>query len=108
MAQLRHDYDKFEAHGAEILVVCPEDQDEVHDYWRNNRLPFVGLADPDHAAADRFGQQVRLLSLGRMPSVLVIDKAGEQRYRHDASQMWDIPSNREILEVLDDLNPEKK
>ena len=46
MAQLRHDYDKFVAQEAEILVVGPENQKAFQEYWVKNSLPFTGLPDP--------------------------------------------------------------
>ena len=50
------------------------------------------------------GQQVKLLKLGRMPAVLLIDKVGQIRYRHYANSMRDIPPNDEILALLDQLD----
>jgi peroxiredoxin len=104
MAQLRQDYDAFIARDAEIVVVGPDDQRAFQDYWRKEELPFVGLADPAHTVARRYGQEVKLLRAGRMPALLVIDKAGQVVYAHYGGAMYDIPPNREILDVLDGLN----
>ena len=54
MAQLRQDYAQFTARDAEVLVVSPEDRDEVRTYWEREQLPFLGLADPDHQVADAY------------------------------------------------------
>ena len=89
----------------EILSIAPEDMDTVREYWRKERLPFVGLADPDHEVADRYGQAVRLLKLGRLPLQLIVDRSGTVRYRHDASSMRDIPSNAAILEQIAQVEP---
>jgi len=106
MAQLRHDYQQFVARDAEVVVVGPDDEKAFQDYWRKESLPFVGLADPKHSVANRYGQEVKLLKMGRMPALMVIDKAGEVRFQHYGSAMYDIPLNNQILLVLDRLNKE--
>jgi peroxiredoxin len=104
MAQLRHDYLKFIAREAEIVVVGPEDQTTFARYWEKEALPYIGLPDPDHQVADLYGQQVKLLKLGRLPALLVIDKSGQIRYRHYGNSMRDIPPTDEILALLDNLS----
>jgi peroxiredoxin len=104
MAQLRQEYDAFTAREAEIVVVGPDGPRAFRRYWEKEHLPFVGLADPKHEVADRFGQQVKWLKLGRMPAQAVVDKAGQVQYHHYGSSMSDIPPNSEILAVLDRLN----
>jgi peroxiredoxin Q/BCP len=104
MAQLRQDYAEFVARGAEILVVAPEKLEAVRRYWQRENLPFVGLADPDHTVARLYGQQVKWLKLGRMPALTVIDKQGRVYYRHYGQSMSDIPSNQDVLTLLDELN----
>ena len=104
MAQLRRDYDQFLARDAEVVVIGPEDQKAFQDYWQKESLPFVGLADPAHTVANRYGQEVSLLKLGRMPALMIIDKTGEVGFQHHAGAMFDIPPNRQVLAVLDELN----
>ncbi len=97
---MRRDYEKFVAKETEVVSIAPEDPETVRIYWNRERLPFIGLADPEHEVADRYGQQVRLLKLGRLPLQLIIDQKGAIRYRHDANSMSDIPDNAAILEEL--------
>jgi peroxiredoxin Q/BCP len=104
MAQLRQDYAEFEKREAEIVIVGPEDQSAFVGYWDKENLPFVGLADPDHTVANRYGQEVKLLKMGRMPATVVVDKTGEIIYLHYGDSMKDIPANHEILAVLDERN----
>ena len=104
MAQWRQDYLKFVAHEAEIVVVGPEDKAAFARYWQKEAFPFVGLPDPEHRVADLYGQQVKLLKLGRLPALIVIDKSGQLRYHHYGDSMRDIPANDEILALLDRLN----
>ncbi len=101
MAQLRQDYEKFIDRESLILVVGPDDQAAFQKYWAKHKLPFTGLPDPEHGVADLYGQQVKLLKGGRMPALMVIDKAGQIRYRHFGKSMRDIPPNQAILDLLD-------
>jgi len=104
MAQLRLDYQQFIDRGAEVVVVGPDDERAFRDYWQKEGLPFVGLADPGSAVARLYGQEVSLLRFGRLPALMVIDKAGQIRHKHYGGSMSDIPPNAEILAVLDGLN----
>ena len=104
MAQLRQDYDEFVARDAEIVVVGPEGQDAFADYWERENLVFVGLPDPEHSVLKRYGQEINLFKLGRMPAQVVVDKGGRARYVHYGHSMSDIPPNRELLDLLDEIN----
>ena len=104
MAQLRQDYQEFVARDAEVIVVGPDSESAFKDFWQREEIPFVGLADPTHTVARRYGQEVKLLKLGRMPAMMIIDKAGQVRYKHYGDAMSDIPPNSQILAILDILN----
>ena len=106
MAQLRQDYQEFTARNAKVVVVGPDSESAFKDFWQREDMPFIGLADPTHTVARRYGQEVKLLKLGRMPALMVIDKAGQVRHKHYGDAMSDIPANSEILAVLDALNQE--
>ena len=105
---MRDEYDQFTNRGAEILVVGPDGPDAFRLYWQIEKLPFVGLPDPDHATAQRYKQEVNIFKLGRMPLVSVIDGQGFIRYAHYGSSMSDIPQNKTLLEVIDELNAASK
>ena len=107
MAQLRQEYQEFTARDAEVVVVGPDSESAFVDYWQKEEIPFVGLADPTHTVARRYGQEVKLLKFGRMPAMMVIDKAGVVRYKHYGDAMSDIPPNPEILSILDALTQEE-
>lgn len=104
MAQLRQDYSRFQAAGAEVVVAGPENADRFRSYWETEKLSFVGLPDPRHSVLKLFGQQVNLFKLGRMPAQIVIDQTGDVRYVHYGKSMSDIPSNIELLQILEQLN----
>jgi peroxiredoxin len=106
MAQLRQDYQKFVALETEVLIVGPERPDEFARYWEQEKLPFVGLADPEHQVARAYRQEVNAAKLGRMPAVLVIDKQGRVRFQRYGNAMQDIPSNDEVLALVARLQQE--
>jgi peroxiredoxin Q/BCP len=104
MAQLRQDYELFTDQNAEIVVVGPEKPEAFARFFKEKDLPFVGLPDPKHTVLKRYGQEVNLFKLGRMPAQVVVDREGIARYAHYGHAMSDIPENEEILEILRELN----
>jgi peroxiredoxin Q/BCP len=106
MAQLRQDYEQFIARETEVVVIGPEGQRQFQSYWEQNKLPFIGLPDPKISVLSSYGQEVNLFKLGRMPAQVVVDKQSVVRFVHYGSSMSDIPTNKEVLELLDQLNQE--
>jgi peroxiredoxin len=106
MAQLRQDYQRFVERDAAIVVVGPDGREAFVNYWQRENLPFVGLPDPEHTVLQRYGQEIKLFKMGRMPAQVIVDKTGRARYVHYGDEMSDIPSNDEILALLDQLNRE--
>jgi len=107
MAQLRQDFEEFQKRGAAIVVVGPENANAYADFWEKHDLPFIGLPDPSHSVLKLYGQEVNLFKLGRMPAQVIVDRAGTARFVHYGYEMWDIPKNEELLEILDELNSSK-
>jgi peroxiredoxin Q/BCP len=103
MAQLRRDMSEFTRRGAEIVVVGPEGPAGFRVFWKREKLPFVGLPDPDHTVLKLYGQQVKLFKLGRLPAQVIVDAAGIARWAHYGHAMSDIPRNSELLALLDEL-----
>lgn len=103
MAQLRQGYPEFVKRDAEIIVIGPEGPEAFARYWEQERLPFVGLPDPKHTVLKQYGQEVNLFKLGRMPAQAIIDREGIVRWIHYGHSMSDIPSNEELLALLDTL-----
>ena len=107
MAQLRRDYREFVKRDTEVIAIGPEGKKLFSAWWHTNKMPFPGIPDPQHKIAEIYGQQVKLLKLGRMPEVVVVDKQGNMRFRHQGKAMSDIPSNKEVLALLDELGEER-
>ena len=103
MAQLRQDYENFKNLDTEVLVVGPENAKSFQEYWTKENLPFVGLPDPKHTVSELYGQEVKVLKLGRLPCQMIIDKTGILRFVHYGHSMSDIPSNNEIVELLETI-----
>jgi peroxiredoxin len=101
MAQLRRDFNKFVKLDTVILVAGPEDAEAFKDYWEKEKLPFIGLPDPEHKVLKKYGQEVSLFKLGRMPAQVMVDKSGKVRFVHYGHSMADIPENKELLELLE-------
>jgi peroxiredoxin Q/BCP len=104
MAQLRRDYRRFKESGTEVVVVGPEAPETFAAYWREHDLPFRGLPDPSHRVLKLYGQQTKIFKLGRMPAQALIDKTGTIRFVHYGHEMSDIPSNEEILGLVEALD----
>jgi len=103
MGQLRQDYQKFIERDTEVIAVGSEDTAPFSYFWRQERMPFIGIPDCKHSVANLFGQKVDQFKL---PSLIIIDKSGKIRFRHFGNSMSDIPTNDEVLSLLDQLSEE--
>jgi peroxiredoxin len=101
MAQLRQDYEKFVQLDTEILVAGPENDEAFKEYWIKEKLPFIGLPDPEHKVLKLYGQEVKIFKFGRLPAQVMIDKAGKVRFVHYGHSMSDIPENKELLDLIE-------
>lgn len=108
MARLRDHYAEFTSRGAEILAIGPDSLESFEKYWKKEKLPFVGLPDPDHIVAKTYKQEVNLFKLGRMPLNCIVDTSGYIRYVHYSISRSDIPDNETFLSVIDELNASSK
>lgn len=104
MAQLRQDFEQFDALNTKTVVVGPENKRAFAKYFAENSLPFIGLPDPSHSVLKLFGQEVNIFKFGRMPAQMIVDKQGVARFVHYGHAMDDIPENAELLEILRELN----
>jgi peroxiredoxin Q/BCP len=93
----------FAARDAVIIAIGPDGPKSFQRYWQSERLPFIGLPDPIHKVADLYGQEWNLFKLGRVPALILVDKKGMIRYQHYGESMSDIPENKFILNLLDEI-----
>ncbi len=99
---MRQDYQRFKELDTEIVVVGPEGIEAFKKYWKKNNLQFIGLPDPEHKILKLYGQEVKLIKLGRMPALMLIDKSGTLRYVHYGHSMSDIPKNKDVLSFINE------
>ena len=104
MAQLRQDHLEFTKRQTQIIVLGPENATAFKVYWGSHKLPFIGLPDPKGSVLKLYGQEIKLFKLGRMPAQTIVDKNGMARFVHYGLAMSDIPTNDELLGLLDDIN----
>lgn len=100
---MKQDFGKFTVRNAAIVVVAPHDAEKVAEYWKKEDLPMIGVPDEDEKLAGLYGQEWKLLKLGRMPALFVIDRKGAVAFARYGTGMSDIPENSEVLKVLDGL-----
>ena len=103
MAQLRQEHQEYEKRQTQVIVVGPDDAEAFKAYWQEHDLPFIGLPDPKASVLRLYGQKVNLFKLGRMPAQVIVDKNGTARYVHYGHDMSDIPLNKELFTLLDEL-----
>jgi len=78
---IRDDWEAYQARGAVILGVSPDDVDSHVRFREKYALPFTLLADPDHAVAEEYGAwgEKNLYGnvvVGLIRSTFVIDEDG--------------------------------
>jgi peroxiredoxin Q/BCP len=100
---MKQDFKEFSSRNATIVVVAPHGVEKVSKYWKQEGLPMIGISDEDGKLADLYGQEWKLLKLGRMPALFVIDRKGALAFSQYGTSMADIPGNSEMLKVLDGL-----
>ena len=103
---MRDDYEQFKSRGAEVVCIAPHDLSETRQLVESLRLPFPVLADGERKVFQAYDVASRAWSLGQRPGLYVLDFRGIIRFAHVGWQQWDIPSNRQVLDVLDSLDPQ--
>jgi peroxiredoxin len=97
---LRQDYDLFLERKVALLVIGPENAQKFAKYFAKNQLPFPGFPDPKHRVLKLYGQEIKLFKFGRMPAQVLIDRQGIARFVYYGNSMSDIPSSKELLDLL--------
>ncbi len=100
MVQLYQDRDKFEENKIKVVVICPENMEGITKFVSKNRVSFDLVSDENHILADKYGQKVVLMKLGRMPAQIVLDKNEDIIFKHYSNSMKDIVENDELLKAI--------
>jgi len=104
LARFRDAYAGFVDRGAELLAVGPDAAEPFQRYWERERIPFIGMPDPDHRVAKMYRQEINLFKFGRMPMNCIIDTNGNIRYIHYSVTRLDYPDTEIFFNVIDELN----
>lgn len=89
-----------------ILVDKLQNAQLMEQKYAKQQFPIY--YDPAKMVANMLHQEVRLVKLGRMPGLLVVDKQGIIRYAYYSEGMSDIPSNEDVFEILEQLEGKKR
>jgi peroxiredoxin Q/BCP len=100
---LRDDIDRFTEAGAQVVAIAPDTLEGVEKFVRDNEYPFSLLADTEHAVFDAYDVVSTMMSLGQRPALFVVDTDGNVRFDSIGTQQWQIPTNGNVLEVLNSL-----
>lgn len=66
-------------------------------------MPFQAVSDPK--LLQLLGQETNWLKMGRMPTVIAIDRDGRVVYEHHGRSMSDLPDFQVVLEALQGRSP---
>lgn len=101
VGRLRIKYDYFTELDTEIVPILVDklgNAKEMEMKYAKGKFPI--LYDEKNQVAKKLNQQVKILKLGRLPGLLIVDKSGIIRYAYYSDNMKDIPKNADILEIL--------
>ena len=104
MARLARDYEKFQELNAELYPITADvlkNAEKLDTKYGRGKFPVY--YDQSKNVPKLLHQEWKLLKLGRMPAMLVVDKEGIIQWAHYSSSMKDIPKNEVVLKILADL-----
>lgn len=105
IGHLRRDIDKFRELNTELYPILVDDKEnaqEMEKKYARNEYPIY--YDEEEKVVDMLNQEVKLLKLGRMPALLILDKENVIRYAYYSDSMKDIPENEVLFKVIENLN----
>lgn len=103
LVELREDYEAIRGLGAEVLAVSTDDLRGAEQAVERLDVGFPILFDPDAEVVRRYGVYDLLRDRLATPSVFIIDKGGNVRWKYIGRNYRDRPSNRQIIAQLEAL-----
>jgi len=100
---MRDSIDHFHSMDARVVVVARHDAAQMRAFWKEHKLPFIGIPDPQGTIGKQYGQQWKPLRLGLMPALFIVDRDGLIAQAHYSKGMSDIPSNEDLFSDLRQL-----
>jgi peroxiredoxin Q/BCP len=101
---LRKEYETFQELNAELYPILVDDKDNAIKMEEKYARKFPIYYDEEKKVANMLNQEVKLLKLGRMPALLILDTENVIRYAYYGESMSDIPENDQLFEVLRKIN----
>ena len=103
---LRKDYQTIRGSDAEILAVSNDQLTGAERAIDHLDLGFPALFDPEAAVIERFDVYDTLNDGYATPSVFVIDKNGDIRWKYVGRHYNDRPTNQQVIAQLEALQVE--
>lgn len=104
LIRIANDLNKFKELDTEVYVITAdrfENARRLELVYLKGKFPIY--FDMDHEVVNLLKQDVKILHLGRLPAVLIVDKEGIVQYAYYGSSMVDIPSNRALIRTLNKI-----
>jgi peroxiredoxin len=80
------------------LVDNRDNAQKMEQKYAKGQFPIY--YDEENEAARKLHQEIIWYRFGRMPGMLIVDKAGTIKYAYYGDSMSDIPKNQDVLEVI--------
>jgi peroxiredoxin len=98
---MMRDLKKFKELDTELYIITAdrfENARRLEVFYLKKQAPIY--FDTKHEIVTLLKQDVKILTLGRLPAILIVDKKGIVQYAYYGSSFIDIPSNRELIRTL--------
>ncbi|MCH8298371.1 MAG: peroxiredoxin family protein [Chloroflexi bacterium] len=100
---MREDYDTIRGLDAEVLAVSTDELSGAERAIEYLDLGFPILFDPEAEVVQRYGVYNLLHDRLATPSIFIIDKSGNVRWKYIGRSYNDRPSNQKIIAQLEAL-----
>ncbi|MBD3229692.1 MAG: redoxin domain-containing protein [Candidatus Lokiarchaeota archaeon] len=103
MGRLAARYDDFQSLDTELYPILVDkigNAKKMEEKYAKGKFPIY--YDEEKNVSKLLKQEVKILKLGRMPGLLIIDKEGVIQYAYYSSSMKDIPKNNDVIAVIEE------
>jgi peroxiredoxin len=102
VAQLRHEYDRFQATNTEVLVMAPNRPASIAKYLSANPTPFPILSDPGASVAELYGIEALHAPFLTffIGAIFVVDRSARIRFADYNVPLVSHPDESKVLAVL--------
>ena len=85
---MKQDFREFTSRNTTIVVVAPHSAEKVAKFWKEEDLPMIGVPDEEGKLAGLYGQEWKLLKLGRMPALFSSLMVSAAFWQNAALRRW--------------------